>query len=53
VAGDQWCLCLNRWREALEAQCAPFIQLESTHINALEFVDLETLKQYAVKDALI
>jgi uncharacterized protein (DUF2237 family) len=53
VAGDQWCLCLNRWREALEANCAPLIQLESTHINALEFVDLETLKQYAVKDALI
>jgi uncharacterized protein (DUF2237 family) len=53
VAGDQWCLCLNRWREALEANCAPLIQLESTHINALELVDLETLKQYAVKDALI
>jgi uncharacterized protein (DUF2237 family) len=53
VAGVQWCLCLNRWREALEANCAPLIQLESTHINALEFVDLETLKQYAAKDALI
>ena len=53
VAGDQWCLCLNRWKEALEANCAPMIQLESTHINALEFVDLETLKQYAVKGALI
>ena len=53
VAGEQWCLCLNRWREALEANCAPLIQLESTHINALEYVDLETLKQYAVKDALI
>jgi uncharacterized protein (DUF2237 family) len=53
AAGDQWCLCLNRWREALEANCAPLIKLESTHINALEFVDLETLKQYAAKDALI
>ena len=53
IEGDQWCLCLNRWREALEANCAPLIQLESTHINALEFVDLETLKQYAAKDALI
>jgi uncharacterized protein (DUF2237 family) len=53
VAGDQWCLCLNRWKEALEAQCAPLIQLESTHINALESIDLEILKQYAAKDALI
>jgi len=44
---------LNRWREALEANCAPLIKLESTHINALEFVDLETLKQYAAKDVLI
>jgi uncharacterized protein len=47
VAGDQWCLCLNRWLEALEANCAPLIKLESTHIKALEKVSLEVLKQYA------
>ena len=45
-AGDQWCLCLSRWLEALEAGCAPKIKLESTHIKALERVDLETLKRY-------
>jgi uncharacterized protein (DUF2237 family) len=47
VAGDQWCLCLNRWLEALEANCAPLIKLESTHIKALEKVSLEVLKHYA------
>ena len=53
VAGDQWCLCLNRWKEALDAQCAPLIQLERTNIKTLEKIDLDTLKQYAVKDSLI
>lgn len=53
VAGDQWCLCLNRWKEAFEAQCAPYIQLESTNIKALEQIDLDTLKQFATKDSLI
>ena len=53
VPGDQWCLCLNRWKEALESQCAPLIQLESTNIKALEVIDLDTLKQFATKDSLI
>ena len=47
VAGDQWCLCVNRWVEAANAECAPFIKLESTHINALETVPLDILKQYS------
>ncbi len=47
IAGDQWCLCLNRWLEALEANCAPMIKLESTNIKALEKVSLEVLQRYA------
>lgn len=47
VAGDQWCLCINRWVEAASANCAPLIKLESTHINALETVALDILKQYS------
>ena len=47
VAGDQWCLCLNRWIEAVQAECAPMIKLESTHIKALELVSLDFLKQYS------
>jgi hypothetical protein len=29
------------------------VQLESTNIKTLEKIDLDTLKQYAVKDSLI
>lgn len=47
-AGDRWCLCLARWLEAYEAGCAPRVYLEATHLSALEFVDLEVLKQHAV-----
>lgn len=46
-AGDAWCLCVLRWKEALDAGMAPPVKLESTHIAALEFVDLEDLKRYA------
>ena len=52
IAGDQWCLCLNRWIEALEANCAPRIKLESTHIKAFEKVSLEVLEQYAAVEQL-
>ncbi|MFT5285668.1 MAG: hypothetical protein ACI8TQ_001833 [Planctomycetota bacterium] len=46
--GDRWCLCAKRWKEALEAEMAPPVILESTHISALEFVDLEELQAHAV-----
>ena len=48
-SGDQWCLCVNRWVEAHKAGCAPKIRLESTHINSLQVIDLETLKRYGVE----
>lgn len=48
VAGDQWCLCVDRWKEALEAGVAPHIKLESTHLQALQFVSLDELKSLAV-----
>ena len=46
--GDRWCLCVERWKEALEAGCAPSVVLAATHISALEFVDLEDLQAHAV-----
>lgn len=46
--GDQWCLCVSRWKEALEAGCAPQVILEATHMSAIEFVSLEDLKAHAV-----
>lgn len=51
VAGDRWCLCVQRWKEALEADMAPPIVLAATHISALEFVDLEDLQAYAIDGA--
>ena len=47
VAGDQWCLCINRWLEAVDANCAPPIKLESTNIKALEVVSLDFLQKFA------
>ena len=45
-AGDKWCLCVQRWAEALEAGCAPPVVLEATHVSALEFVSLEDLQAH-------
>ncbi|MEZ6101262.1 MAG: DUF2237 domain-containing protein [Pirellulaceae bacterium] len=50
VAGDRWCLCALRWREALEAGMAPKVNLRATHISSLEFIDLEDLQRHAVDD---
>lgn len=47
-AGDRWCLCAQRWKEALVAGVAPPVILESTHVSALEFVDLDDLQAHAV-----
>jgi hypothetical protein len=43
-AGDRWCLCALRWKEAYQAGVAPQAILESTHIQALKYVSLEELK---------
>ena len=32
-------LCLERWKEALEAGAAPPVVLAATHVSALEFFD--------------
>ena len=46
-AGDRWCLCVGRWREALAAGVAPPVVLEATHEEALAVVTLEDLERYA------
>ena len=46
--GDMWCLCANRWLEAFQQDAAPRIKLKSTNIKALEVIDLDTLKKYAI-----
>jgi uncharacterized protein (DUF2237 family) len=47
-AGDCWCLCAARWREALEAGCAPPVNLEATHERTLKFVSLVDLQRYKI-----
>ncbi len=44
--GDQWCLCILRWVEALAAGVPPFVVLESTNYNALDTVPLKVLQNF-------
>ncbi|TAE15594.1 MAG: DUF2237 domain-containing protein [Bacteroidetes bacterium] len=43
-AGDKWCLCALRWKEAYEAGVAPPVVLACTHEKALEYVSLAMLQ---------
>ena len=47
--GDRWCLCADRWQEALEADVAPPVHLEATHARALEWVTLSELQRHATE----
>ncbi|MEL6610707.1 MAG: DUF2237 domain-containing protein [Bacteroidota bacterium] len=46
--GDRWCLCVLRWKEALDAGVAPPVVLDATHARTLSVVDLDTLQAYAL-----
>src|SRR5688500_12509991 len=46
--GDRWCICVLRWKEALENGFAPPVVLEATHEAALQFVSLDDLFRHAV-----
>jgi uncharacterized protein (DUF2237 family) len=46
--GDRWCLCVLRWREALEADLAPPLFLQATHERVLEVLTLDDLLPYAL-----
>jgi hypothetical protein len=45
--GDRWCLCVARWKEALDAGCAPPVILRATHAAALDVVTLADLQAHA------
>tara|TARA_B100001059_G_C17804197_1_gene568071 strand:+ start:1485 stop:1874 length:390 start_codon:yes stop_codon:yes gene_type:complete len=47
--GDRWCLCADRWLEALQFNMAPKILLESTHRKMLEKIDFNILKKYSIE----
>ena len=46
--GDKWCVCVSRWEDAFLAGVAPRIVLAATHERALDVVELEELKAYAL-----
>ena len=48
VAGDKWCVCALRWKEAHEAGKAPRIFPESTSDAVLKYVPKNVLTNYAV-----
>jgi len=51
-AGDRWCLCASRWKQALDAGYAPPVYLRATHRAALQYVSRSILEEYAL-DSLV
>lgn len=47
--GDRWCVCAERWAEALDFGVAPPVVLEATHEATLNYISLDELKRFAVK----
>ncbi|GLR71843.1 DUF2237 family protein [Agaribacter marinus] len=45
-AGDRWCLCAIRWKQALSVGAAPFVILDATNSKSLEIVSLSDLETY-------
>ena len=46
--GDSWCLCAERWKEAYECGFAPKIYLNRTNKKALNIIDIDILKNFAL-----
>lgn len=48
-AGDRWCLCAARWKEAMEADVdvAPPVILKATNIETLEVINKSDLEKHA------
>lgn len=49
--GDRWCLCVARWKEALDEGVAPSVVLAATHESALKVVSLDELRRHALDAA--
>lgn len=43
--GDHWCLCAGRFLQAWDEGAAPKVNLEATHLRALEIVPLKVLEE--------
>lgn len=42
--GDKWCLCATRWQEAYDNNIKVAVDVEATHIRALEVISKSKLK---------
>ncbi len=47
-AGQRWCVCAARWREAYEAGVAPPVVVAATHTRAASIVPAEALRMHAL-----
>ena len=50
-AGDRWCLCAQRWKEAHDAGSAPIVILEATSEAALKYISRGVLEEFALVDS--
>ena len=48
-AGDGWCLCAERWREALEAGVAPPIVPDATDQALFQYVPQSSIEPHALR----
>jgi len=49
-AGDKWCLCALRWREALINNVAPKVMLEATNEKTLDVIKIDDLLRHSFKE---
>jgi uncharacterized protein (DUF2237 family) len=48
-AGDKWCLCALRWKEALIHNVAPKVILEATNEKTLDVIKIQDLLNHSHK----
>jgi hypothetical protein len=46
-AGDKWCLCAERFKQAHENNAAPKVLLEATNEKTLEIIEMDVLVTHA------
>ena len=49
VAGDEWCVCALRWKEAYDAGKAPKIIPRATSYAATQYIGKDVLMKYALR----
>jgi uncharacterized protein (DUF2237 family) len=47
LPGHRWCVCAQRWKQAVDAGVVAPVHLEATHEMVLELIPLEVLLRHA------